>query len=106
MVSDRIVADTPEILHSGRTSVPPTQHVSTCYFVEKDRVRIDALALEDGGGALRERHRGRVKVVRPRSGQNRSGVHIANPTPPLPGLEFDSPERPLWLDMGGHRVPV
>jgi hypothetical protein len=42
MVSDRIVACDPKILHSGCTGVPPTQHITGCQFVEEGGVGVDA----------------------------------------------------------------
>jgi hypothetical protein len=93
--SDCIVTDNPKIEEGGWSSVPPTQHIGRCQFGEEGGVGVDALAFKDRGGAFRERDIRGVKVARPRSGEYRGRVHAANPTPPLSGLEPDSPERRL-----------
>ena len=80
MSTDRIVICDPNVVDGGGTGVPPTQHIGGRHFVEKGRVRVDALAFKDGGGAFRERHSGRVEVMRPRSGEDWGGVHVVNPT--------------------------
>jgi hypothetical protein len=92
---DRIVADNLKIFDGGGPGVPSTQHVSGSQFVEEGGVGVDALAFKDSGCAFRERDGGRVKVARPGRRENLGVVHVANPTPPLPDLEPDSPARRL-----------
>ena len=79
----RLIASFPMTRRSSTVMgpcVPPTQHISGNQIAEERWVGGDALTFKDSGGTFRERHGGRVKVARPRSGQNRSGVHVANPT--------------------------
>ena len=104
--SDGIVTDNPKILHSGWTGVPPTQHISGRQFVEEGRVLVDALAFKDRDSALHERHISRVKVVRPKTGEDRGRVHSGNPTPRLPGPELDSLGRPLSASRPPVHPPI